>query len=711
MAHQIQIKELVNGIEITENLDGVVVVKLLSYNSRPFFRTTNEDDVESYQVLDTLGEIYHLPALANEFILIDLEGNYWQPDNGTELIEYSYKIRAFRPENEFDKVLNVGTVEATSNTVKVNIPSVGLPNSVLINGSVYENYYPSLFNFVAVVEFTKILIVYAKPDSTVFYLAQGVEALSAVEPDYEGLFVARLIVNVSGIVIEEGGNNGDVLVKNGNSQEWSPRLTVAEQELVTIESRLDDLDDNDNSLQEQITAEITERQNADIAESNARTFADGVLDGKITTEKNRNDSQDSLISVNTTAISTLNSHKSSVVDKMLHYWDASVGKWISSGVEVAGNAILKLKIITFGGYTIAQKNAIASPVEGMLIYQNQSPKGFQKYENGAWAAIVSNISNADLSNVSARTFTQGNSFTWNTAGFKYYLKNLVDKTGDLSYNKTLIIHPTTGEMVTKNVQGENLVISYKHSANREIQPTAIDYSTGYVTAVAHGFTNGSTPKQVGLFPNGYSTIDSNIFGLLTARVFPDEWVKSDIYVKVIDDNTLMICNSAGNLIAVNPTSGNNNGRLDLTKWHIEDFVSFSLDIPFGIKRVEVMITGMTVNWTSNKYYAFSTTNGTDYLGTLFYAIGQISINSFVQAVYVTQKLNIDVTHKVVTMSFEETNIYDIPGFGYISNNPHRKVNKIMTAAYLNLGKFESRGSNGIITPYQFCNGSTIEIYN
>ena len=63
MAHQVQIKELVNGIEITENLDGVVVVKLLSYNSRPFFRTTNETDEESYQVLDRLGEIYHLPAL------------------------------------------------------------------------------------------------------------------------------------------------------------------------------------------------------------------------------------------------------------------------------------------------------------------------------------------------------------------------------------------------------------------------------------------------------------------------------------------------------------------------------------------------------------------------------------------------------------------------------------------------------------------------
>ena len=292
MAHQITIKEIVNGVEITETIDSNILISVLSYNAKPFFRSTNEEDVESFQIIDRIGEIYHLPALATEFTLIDINNNYFIPANGEELIEYSYKIRIFRPENEFDRVLNVGTVEATANTVKVNIPSVGLPNSVLINGSVYENYYPSLFNFVAVVEFTKILIVYAKPDSTVFYLAQGVEALSAVEPDYEGLFVARLIVNVSGIVIEEGGNNGDVLVKNGNSQEWSPRLTEAEQELVTIESRLDDLDDNDNSLQDQITA-----------------------------EKNRNDTQDSAIadlnvhnitittssSITTNTLSTINS--------------------------------------------------------------------------------------------------------------------------------------------------------------------------------------------------------------------------------------------------------------------------------------------------------------------------------------------------------------------------------------------------------------------
>lgn len=217
MAHQVQIKELVNGIEITDNLDGVIVVKLLSYNSQPFFRTTNETDEESYQVLDTLGEIYHLPALATEFVLIDLEGNYWIPDNGTELIEYSYKIRAFRPDNENDKVLSIGEIETTENSITLNVPGVGLANSVRIDGSIYSNYYPSVFNYTPIVEFIKILIIYAKPDSTVFYLAQGEESSQAVEPPYDGLFVAKITVNLSGQVVDTG--NGLTLEQarlNGN---------------------------------------------------------------------------------------------------------------------------------------------------------------------------------------------------------------------------------------------------------------------------------------------------------------------------------------------------------------------------------------------------------------------------------------------------------------------------------------------------------------
>ena len=44
------------------------------------------------------------------------------------------------------------------------------------------------------------------------------------------------------------------------------------------------------------------------------------------------------------------------------------------------------------------------------------------------AGVVQNIANTDLTNLSARIFTQGNTFTWDTGGFDYKIKNLLDKT-------------------------------------------------------------------------------------------------------------------------------------------------------------------------------------------------------------------------------------------------------------------------------------------
>lgn len=205
MAHQIEIKELINGIQITEILEGDTSVKFISFQSQPFFRSTNESDEESYQVLDRLGEIYHLPALATEFILIDLNDTVYIPSDGAELIEYSVKLRPFRPENDIDKVLSLGEIETTANSVTIEMPIDGT-NSVMIGGSIYETYYPSNFNFVPVVSDQKIIILYAKPDAQVFYLAQGIEAVEAIEPNYDGLFVARIIVNSDGQIIEEEEN-------------------------------------------------------------------------------------------------------------------------------------------------------------------------------------------------------------------------------------------------------------------------------------------------------------------------------------------------------------------------------------------------------------------------------------------------------------------------------------------------------------------------
>lgn len=202
MAHTVEIKEVINGVQITETIDADVVVKLISHQSKPFLRSTNESAEETYQVLDTVGEIYNTPALATDFRIIDTNDNVFIPANGVELIEYSLKIRAFRPDADLDEVLTIGNITTTSNSVTLGLHSSGT-NAVRIDGLTYEKYYPDLFNFTPVTEGEKILIIYALPDSKVFHLAQGVESTEVVEPPYSGLFVARLLITTEGVDITE----------------------------------------------------------------------------------------------------------------------------------------------------------------------------------------------------------------------------------------------------------------------------------------------------------------------------------------------------------------------------------------------------------------------------------------------------------------------------------------------------------------------------
>ena len=82
----------------------------------------------------------------------------------------------------------------------------------------------------------------------------------------------------------EDGNNPFITAEDIDLSPYALLTDLAAEESDRIEA--------DEDLTDLILAETTARQNADIAESNARTFADGVLDGKITAEKNRNDSQD-----------------------------------------------------------------------------------------------------------------------------------------------------------------------------------------------------------------------------------------------------------------------------------------------------------------------------------------------------------------------------------------------------------------------------------
>lgn len=105
-----------------------------------------------------------------------------------------------------DRILSIGDITATSNTAYLALPPE-LKNEVIINGDNYSRTVAQQFPFTPVVSDQKILIIEAQPDADVFHLVEGVEAPEAVEPAYTGLFIARLIVSTTGVIVEDENTN------------------------------------------------------------------------------------------------------------------------------------------------------------------------------------------------------------------------------------------------------------------------------------------------------------------------------------------------------------------------------------------------------------------------------------------------------------------------------------------------------------------------
>lgn len=483
-----------------------------------------------------------------------------------------------------------GLITTTSNSVTIGLSELG-ENFALISGIKYiepttNPETPKPFTAVSQGKL-KVVIIQALPDDIVFHLAEGVEGEEAIDPDYNGLLVKRIIVSDSGQTIE-GDLDAFQLKANEGWVDLLLNDTGATIQTVSVHHA---------ALRFNIISTAT-----NIKIGGFRFYATKFLyDGVQVTLRNQTAGNLEITTIAGANIYSINTSGDIIklkpfesitlayhlLNNLFYALKSSGGGasfpelgndgdvlvksgtnalWSSiiKGVELLGNAWLKLKLISFQGYTIAQKNAIASPQEGMLIYQNESPKGFQKYEGGSWNPIGSNISNTDLSNVSARTFLQAADFTWNTVGLKYYLKNLIDKSGDTTYSKMLVVHPTTGEVVTKTFGDKSLTLIHKyvHNTNTVILPSAIDYANSYITVTAHGLIGGL--KVCGIFKRGIDATASNPGTDLTAAI-PEEYMATQTYIKIIDADTLQICNAAGVGIIVNTANGLNSS-INVAGW-------------------------------------------------------------------------------------------------------------------------------------------------
>ena len=73
----------------------------------------------------------------------------------------------------------------------------------------------------------------------------------------------------------------------------------------------------------------------------------------------------------------------------------------------SASALLEIKSTTKGllipKMTQAQRDAIANPVKGLLIFQNNGTEGFYFFNGTSWVNIVNGRANTNLGNLSATT--------------------------------------------------------------------------------------------------------------------------------------------------------------------------------------------------------------------------------------------------------------------------------------------------------------------
>ena len=98
-----------------------------------------------------------------------------------------------------------GPITTTSNSVTIDLSPLG-ENFAVIDGVKYTEpttipETPKPFTAVSPGKL-KSVIIYVLPDAEVFHLAEGVEGDEAIDPDYNGLLVKRIIVSDSAQIVE-----------------------------------------------------------------------------------------------------------------------------------------------------------------------------------------------------------------------------------------------------------------------------------------------------------------------------------------------------------------------------------------------------------------------------------------------------------------------------------------------------------------------------
>lgn len=150
-----------------------------------------------------------------------------------------------------------------------------------------------------------------------------------------------------------------------------------------------------------------------------------------------------------------------------------------------------------------------------------------------------------------------------------------------------------------DVSFTGLIQRYVHSSNPMLIPTAVNYAAGTITVPNHGLVINQI-YTAGAVPNSF--INRAITTTDWAYI-PYEWTTGLVRIKPIDANTIQMCNASNAVIAVNPSSAENTGRLDFTKWHVEISSQITLNnFPYGVRRVKMTLLTLLSTASTDKSF-------------------------------------------------------------------------------------------------------------
>lgn len=411
------------------------------------------------------------------------------------------------------EVLAIGAISASENSVSVGLHASG-KNRVRLAGVIYERSFANNFLFTAVVNYYKILIVYALPEPGLFFLAEGAEALEAIEPELpEGAFVIRrIVVSTTGQIIEPETATG---LKYAEEDGWR---NINLTEVLTILPYSYDLRSSYYITGSVEGATIGGLRNA-LIDRNASPSWDGkefwiynATGGDLPLDSASVTDDDVFLFARSITLKADQSCKVKLRRDALEIvgvmsggadfpaggnpgdvlqWDEDGAAWTD---RLTNQEAVTEMLFDELSEEIADRTAAVNALDGKITTEKNERiaadalKVDKPTTDGTWSlqklgsvftwvsGVVQNIANTDLSNLSARIFTQGNTFTWNTAGFFHYLKGLLDKTGQAAYTKVVVVHPTTGETVTRDFAdpaATTLAVQNANSTQKTAMRTAL----------------------------------------------------------------------------------------------------------------------------------------------------------------------------------------------------------------------------------------------